>query len=132
MFSPYMSVIWHELLRSFQEMIHRWIGWPPGNISKQGDQMVGQFFWWRSHVMSGLMLLVFTYREVMQIVLQYNHRRRPIISLPFQVGVVQGAILEKLPVNLFTITRAQVCSEDCQSSSANVRLDRTTEIGQHC
>ena len=78
------------------------------------------------------MLLVFTYREVMQIVLQYNHRRRPIISLPFQVGVVQGAILEKLPVNLFTITRAQVCSEDCQSSSANVRLDRTTEIGQHC
>lgn len=55
--------------------------------------------------------LVFTYREIMQIVLQYNHRRRPIISLPFQVGMLQGAVLEKLPVNLFTVTRSQVCDE---------------------
>lgn len=51
---------------------------------------------------------VFTYREIMQIVLRYNHRRRPIISLPFQVGMLQGAVLEKLPVNLFTVTRSQI------------------------
>ncbi|KAF5368382.1 hypothetical protein D9758_002287 [Tetrapyrgos nigripes] len=51
---------------------------------------------------------VFTYREIMEIVLKYNHRRRPIISLPFWLGVLQGTVLEKLPVNLFTVTRAQV------------------------
>ncbi|KZP25437.1 NAD(P)-binding protein [Athelia psychrophila] len=51
---------------------------------------------------------VFTYREMMELVLQYNHRRRPIISLPFAVGMMQGLVLEQLPLNLFTVTRAQV------------------------
>jgi NADH dehydrogenase len=66
-------------------------------------------------MISGLPFLAFTYREIMEIVLRYNHRRRPIISLPFQVGMLQGAILEKLPVNLFTVTRAQVCTEALMS-----------------
>lgn len=52
--------------------------------------------------------LVFTYRELMQLVLKYTRRTRPIISLPFEVGVLQGTILEMLPKNLFTVTRAQV------------------------
>lgn len=52
--------------------------------------------------------LVFTYRELMQLVLKYNRRTRPIISLPFEVGILQGSILEKLPKNLFTVTKAQV------------------------
>ncbi|GLB35922.1 putative NAD(P)H-binding [Lyophyllum shimeji] len=51
---------------------------------------------------------VFTFRQLMELVLKYNHRYRPIISLPFQVGMLQGAVLERLPVNLFTITRSQV------------------------
>jgi len=51
---------------------------------------------------------VFTYREIMQLVLRYTHRRRPIISLPFAVGKLQGLLLEQLPNNMFTITRAQV------------------------
>jgi len=51
---------------------------------------------------------IFTYRQLMELVLKYNHRYRPIISLPFQVGMLQGAILERLPVNLFTVTRSQV------------------------
>ncbi|KAF8973652.1 hypothetical protein BDZ97DRAFT_1648366 [Flammula alnicola] len=50
----------------------------------------------------------FTYRELMQIVLDVTGRKRPIISLPFAIGMLQGAILENLPVNLFTVTRAQV------------------------
>ncbi|KAF7981130.1 hypothetical protein HWV62_34867 [Athelia sp. TMB] len=51
---------------------------------------------------------VFTYREMMELVLKYNHRRRPIISLPFAVGMMQGLVLEQLPLNLFTVTRAQI------------------------
>ncbi|KAF7979401.1 hypothetical protein HWV62_42510 [Athelia sp. TMB] len=51
---------------------------------------------------------MFTYREMMELVLKYNHRRRPIISLPFAVGMMQGFVLEQLPLNLFTVTRAQI------------------------
>lgn len=53
-------------------------------------------------------LTVFTYRQMMELVLKYNRRMRPIVSLPFAIGVVQGTILERLPLNLFTVTRAQV------------------------
>ncbi|KAJ4485870.1 nucleoside-diphosphate-sugar epimerase [Lentinula aciculospora] len=51
---------------------------------------------------------ILTYKEIMQLVLKHNHRRRPIISLPFWIGKMQGAVMEQLPVNLFTVTRAQV------------------------
>ncbi|KAG7452355.1 NAD(P)-binding protein [Guyanagaster necrorhizus] len=51
---------------------------------------------------------VFTYRELMSLVLKYNGRHRPIVSLPFFVGQVQGFFLEKLPFNMFTVTRAQI------------------------
>jgi hypothetical protein len=52
--------------------------------------------------------VVFTYRELMQMVLDVTGRRRPIISLPFAIGMLQGFVLEKLPLNMFTVTRAQV------------------------
>ncbi|KAK0466461.1 uncharacterized protein EV420DRAFT_1261166 [Desarmillaria tabescens] len=51
---------------------------------------------------------VFTYRELMGLVLKYNGRYRPIVSLPFFVGRIQGFFLEKLPINMFTVTRAQI------------------------
>ncbi|KAK6910186.1 NADH dehydrogenase [Kwoniella mangroviensis CBS 8886] len=53
---------------------------------------------------------VYTYREIMQLVLRYSgyQGRRLIISLPFWVGKIQGFFLEKLPENLFTVTRDQV------------------------
>ncbi|KAF9481665.1 NAD(P)-binding protein [Pholiota conissans] len=51
---------------------------------------------------------VYTYRQLMEILLETMGRRRPILSLPFSVGKFQGAVLERLPVNLFTVTRAQV------------------------
>jgi NADH dehydrogenase len=44
----------------------------------------------------------------MQLVLDMTGRKRPIVSLPFALGILQGAILERLPVNLFTVTQAQV------------------------
>ncbi|KAF5384882.1 hypothetical protein D9615_001314 [Tricholomella constricta] len=51
---------------------------------------------------------IFTFKQLMELVLQYNNRYRPVISVPIQVGLLQGAIMEKLPRNLFTLTRAQV------------------------
>ena len=47
----------------------------------------------------------------MQLVLRYSGRegRRFILSLPYWVGMLQGWFLEKLPENLFTVTRDQVC-----------------------
>lgn len=53
-------------------------------------------------------LAVFTYRQIMELVLRYTGRWRPIVSLPYAVGSLQGLILEQLPTNLFTLTRAQV------------------------
>ncbi|WVW83817.1 hypothetical protein I302_105838 [Kwoniella bestiolae CBS 10118] len=53
---------------------------------------------------------VYTYREIMQLVLKYSGylNSRFILSLPFWVGKIQGFFLEKLPENLFTVTRDQV------------------------
>ena len=44
----------------------------------------------------------------MQLTLDQAGIRRPIISLPWSIGTIQGFFLEKLPTNLFTITRDQV------------------------
>ena len=44
----------------------------------------------------------------MQMVLDVTGRKRPIISIPFAIGMLQGFVLENLPNNLFTVTRAQV------------------------
>ena len=43
----------------------------------------------------------------MELVLKYNRRSRPIISLPLVVGMLQGVVMERLPANLFTVTRDQ-------------------------
>ncbi|KAJ3721664.1 nucleoside-diphosphate-sugar epimerase [Lentinula raphanica] len=51
---------------------------------------------------------VLTYKEIMKLVLKHNQRTRPIVSLPFWMGKLQGAVMERFPVNLFTVTRAQV------------------------
>ncbi|KZV88373.1 NAD(P)-binding protein [Exidia glandulosa HHB12029] len=51
---------------------------------------------------------IFTYRELMQLVLKYSHRRRPILSLPSAVGKFQAFFSEKLPPNLFSLTRDQI------------------------
>lgn len=44
----------------------------------------------------------------MEIVLEVTQRWRPILSLPFAVGMLQGVIMEQLPVNPLTLTRGQV------------------------
>ncbi|KDQ20489.1 hypothetical protein BOTBODRAFT_26509 [Botryobasidium botryosum FD-172 SS1] len=51
---------------------------------------------------------VLTYREMMSLILKHTHRTRPIISLPWAAGFAQGFIMERLPLNPLTLTRAQV------------------------
>ncbi|KNC99018.1 pantoate-beta-alanine ligase [Spizellomyces punctatus DAOM BR117] len=51
---------------------------------------------------------VYEYRDLMQLMLDQAGIRRPIISVPWIVGYIQGFFLERLPENLFTLTRDQV------------------------
>ncbi|CAG8576604.1 1511_t:CDS:2 [Ambispora gerdemannii] len=51
---------------------------------------------------------VYNYREIMQLTLDQAGIKRPIVSMPWSIGLLQGFFLEKLPLNLFTITRDQV------------------------
>ncbi|KIO30199.1 hypothetical protein M407DRAFT_242263 [Tulasnella calospora MUT 4182] len=51
---------------------------------------------------------VMTYRQMMELILKTTGRSRPILSLPFAIGTLQGALLEKLPENILTVTRSQV------------------------
>jgi hypothetical protein len=44
----------------------------------------------------------------MELVVRYTGRYRPIAPIPWKVGDLQGRILERLPANIFTITRDQV------------------------
>jgi len=57
-----------------------------------------------------MLIVVFSYREIMQLVLEHSglQGRRLILSLPYWVGMVQGFFLEKLPESIFTVTRDQV------------------------
>jgi len=51
---------------------------------------------------------VLTYYEMMEIVLECKKRYRPILSLPYAFGMVQGLVMEKLPENIFTLSRDQL------------------------
>lgn len=72
---------------------------------------------------------VFTYREIMKLVLTYSglSSRRIILSLPFWVGYIQGFFLEKLPESLFTVTRDQVkqLQADNKESASAIAEGRT-------
>jgi len=51
---------------------------------------------------------VLTFRQIMQLVVDHTGRFRPIISVPWMIGELQGEVMQRLPINLFTITRNQV------------------------
>ena len=44
----------------------------------------------------------------MSLVVVHTGRFRPIISVPWKLGELQGEIMQRLPANVFTITRDQV------------------------
>lgn len=51
---------------------------------------------------------VLTFRQIMQLVVDHTGRFRPIISVPWMLGELQGEVMQRLPINLFTITRDQI------------------------
>lgn len=53
---------------------------------------------------------VFTYRQIMELVLKYTNRYRPIVSVPFAVGRLQASVLERLPESVLSLSRDQVSS----------------------
>jgi NADH dehydrogenase len=55
---------------------------------------------------------VLTFRQMMEIVVNYTGRFRPIVALPWVVGELQAEVMQLLPQNIFTITRDQVCSRN--------------------
>jgi NADH dehydrogenase len=67
---------------------------------------------------------------MMELVLRYTHRQRMIISIPFVVGTVQGAVMERLPLNLLTITRAQVWPALISSSGNELMSNHTIQVQQ--
>ncbi|CAG8608818.1 18780_t:CDS:2, partial [Racocetra fulgida] len=89
----------------FQEKIFE-IGGPKGNKESNINNIIGCIFLHHSKLY--LKNLVYTYKELMQLTLSEAGIKRPIISLPWQIGLIQGYFLEKLPKNLFTITRDQI------------------------
>lgn len=54
--------------------------------------------------------LVFSFKEIMHLVLKHTGRTRPVIPVPWAIGKLQGAVLERLPENILTMTRDQVSS----------------------
>jgi hypothetical protein len=75
--------------------------------SRQGGQIVSRGIsqFCLSHP---LRRTVLTYKEIIELVLLYTNRWRPIVSIPYGIGTLQGAVLERLPDTMFTITRDQV------------------------
>ena len=51
----------------------------------------------------------------MALVVDHTGRFRPIIPLPWKLGELQGEVMQRLPTNVFTITRDQVrLMSECQ------------------
>lgn len=62
---------------------------------------------------------------MMELVLKYSRRTRPILPLPFAVGTLQGAILERLPETIFTVTKDQVSlagGSACEGAYREIRV----------
>ncbi|KAF8481813.1 NAD-P-binding protein [Russula ochroleuca] len=65
---------------------------------------------------------VLTFRQIMTLVVVHTGRFRPIISVPWKLGELQGEIMQRLPPNVFTITRDQI---------EQLKLDNVTTSHSH-
>ena len=113
--SRFMLETWLVLLRSYPATTMSYGVWWMARRLRQGVQMVRA-----NSTELGLGLnatpsltfhnlhSVFTYYEMMEIVLQCKNRYRPVLSLPYAFGMAQGFIMERLPENIFTLSRDQV------------------------
>ncbi|RKP15516.1 hypothetical protein ROZALSC1DRAFT_26416, partial [Rozella allomycis CSF55] len=51
---------------------------------------------------------VLTYRQMMEKIVAYTGKTRPIVSMPNSIANLQAFFMEMLPVNPLTITRDQI------------------------
>jgi hypothetical protein len=68
----------------------------------------------------------------MGLVLRYSNRWRPIVSVPFWVGRLQGMIFEQLPENMLSISRDQVSLTPFLLLCADDSIGVSAGVGQYC
>jgi NADH dehydrogenase len=70
---------------------------------------------------------ILTMKEVMERVLTYTMRKRPLVPIPFWLAKVQGAILQWLPNPPLTLDQVRLLEKDNLVSEAAKRDHRTLE-----
>jgi len=70
---------------------------------------------------------VMTMREVMERVLAYSMRSRPLVPVPFWFAKVQGAFLQWLPKPPLTVDQVRLLQTDNVVSEAAIKAGRTLE-----
>jgi NADH dehydrogenase len=70
---------------------------------------------------------VLTLKEVMQRVLEYTMRRRPLVTMPFWLAKLKGSFLQLLPNPMLTVDQVRLLQTDNVVSEAAKRDARTLE-----
>lgn len=70
---------------------------------------------------------VLTLKEVMQRVLEYTMRRRPLVTVPFWLAKLKGSFLQLLPNPMLTVDQVRLLQTDNVVSEAAKRDARTLE-----
>jgi NADH dehydrogenase len=70
---------------------------------------------------------ILTMRDVMNRVLDYTLRRRPLVPVPFWAAKLQAAFLQLLPNPPLTIDQVRLLQSDNVVSDAAIKADRTLE-----
>jgi len=70
---------------------------------------------------------VLTMKEIMQRVLAYTMRKRLLVSEPFFLAKLQGAVLQLLPKPILTIDQVRMLETDSVVSEEAKRTHRTLE-----
>ena len=71
-------------------------------------------------------IVVFTYKQLMQLTLQYTELRRLLLPIPFSIGLIQAFFLEKLPLpEVLKLTRDQV--RQLKNDNKESPLDMSSE-----
>jgi len=70
---------------------------------------------------------IMTMREVMERVLTYSMRSRPLVPVPFWFAKLQGAFLQWLPKPPLTIDQVRLLQTDNVVSKAAIKASRTVE-----
>lgn len=70
---------------------------------------------------------ILTMREIMERVLAYSMRSRPLVPLPFWLAKLQGAFLQWLPNPPLTVDQVRLLEQDNVVSEAAIKAGRTLE-----